>query len=163
MRGWQANIKRTCAQPVILGLCPKLKYPPLCGGIFICRSTNRADFSVRTLSRCRPTRWGLTEFAVYGEKDEIIFCRGVYVAKNTSQRTNVCASRMRCSALYLCENAVFAQLFYCPVMARMTSNSCPFRVFIMERPSSMSMAIISLLRSMTTLLVPPSARTRTAS
>ena len=36
MRGWQANSKRTCASPVILGLCPKLKYPPLCGGIIIC-------------------------------------------------------------------------------------------------------------------------------
>ena len=37
MRGWQANKKRTCALPVILGLCPKRKYPPLCGGIFIRR------------------------------------------------------------------------------------------------------------------------------
>ena len=36
MRGWQANKKRTCALPVVLGLCPKRKYPPLCGGIFIC-------------------------------------------------------------------------------------------------------------------------------
>ena len=27
--------KRTCASPVSLGLCPKLKYPPLCGGIII--------------------------------------------------------------------------------------------------------------------------------
>ena len=35
MHGWQANKKRTCALPVILGLCPKMKYPPLCGGIFI--------------------------------------------------------------------------------------------------------------------------------
>jgi len=35
LHGWQANQKRTCAQPVLLGLCPKLKYPPLCGGIFI--------------------------------------------------------------------------------------------------------------------------------
>ena len=35
MRGWQANKKRTCALPVVLGLCPKRKYPPLCGGIFI--------------------------------------------------------------------------------------------------------------------------------
>ena len=26
---------RTCALLVLLGLCPKLKYPPLCGGIFI--------------------------------------------------------------------------------------------------------------------------------
>ena len=26
---------RTCAPLVLLGLCPKLKYPPLCGGIFI--------------------------------------------------------------------------------------------------------------------------------
>ena len=32
MHGWQANKKRTCAQPVVLGLCPKLKSPPLCGG-----------------------------------------------------------------------------------------------------------------------------------
>ena len=31
----QANLKRTCAQPVVLGLCPKMKYPPLYGGIFI--------------------------------------------------------------------------------------------------------------------------------
>ena len=29
---------RTCAPLVLLGLCPKLKYPPLCGGIFICHS-----------------------------------------------------------------------------------------------------------------------------
>ena len=35
MHGWQANIQRTCAQPVLLGLCPKLKYPPFYGGIFI--------------------------------------------------------------------------------------------------------------------------------
>ena len=35
MHGWQANLKRTCAQPVVLGLRPKMKYPPLCGGIFI--------------------------------------------------------------------------------------------------------------------------------
>ena len=35
MHGWQANRKRTCAPPVVLGLCPKLKNPPLCGGIFI--------------------------------------------------------------------------------------------------------------------------------
>ncbi|WP_343256391.1 hypothetical protein, partial [Ligaoa zhengdingensis] len=34
-RGWQADKRRTCALPVVLGLCPKLKYPPLCGGIFI--------------------------------------------------------------------------------------------------------------------------------
>ena len=26
---------RTCAPLVLLGLCPKPKYPPLCGGIFI--------------------------------------------------------------------------------------------------------------------------------
>ena len=32
MRGWQANKKR----PAILGLCPKLKYPPFYGGIIIC-------------------------------------------------------------------------------------------------------------------------------
>ena len=35
MHGWQANLRRACAQPVVLGLRPKLKYPPLCGGIFI--------------------------------------------------------------------------------------------------------------------------------
>ena len=35
MLGWQANTQRTCAQPVVLGLCPKLKYPPFHGGIFI--------------------------------------------------------------------------------------------------------------------------------
>ena len=28
-------LKRTCASPVSLGLCPKRKYPPLNGGIFI--------------------------------------------------------------------------------------------------------------------------------
>ena len=27
---------RTCAPLVVLGLCPKLKYPQLCGGIIIC-------------------------------------------------------------------------------------------------------------------------------
>lgn len=38
MRGWQANIQRTCAQPVVLGLCPKtMKYPPLCGGYLLFR------------------------------------------------------------------------------------------------------------------------------
>ena len=26
---------RTCAPLALLGLCPKLKYPPLCGGMFI--------------------------------------------------------------------------------------------------------------------------------
>ena len=31
MRGWQANKKR----PAMLGLCPKLKYPPFYGGIII--------------------------------------------------------------------------------------------------------------------------------
>ena len=35
LHGWQANKKCTCAQPVLLGLCPKLKYPPFYGGIFI--------------------------------------------------------------------------------------------------------------------------------
>ena len=30
---------RTCAPLVLLGLCPKPKYPPLCGGIFIERGT----------------------------------------------------------------------------------------------------------------------------
>ena len=35
MQGWQANLKRIYAKPVVLGLCPKLKNPPLCGGIFI--------------------------------------------------------------------------------------------------------------------------------
>ena len=35
LHGWQANKKRTCAQPVVLGLCPKMKNPPLYGGIFI--------------------------------------------------------------------------------------------------------------------------------
>jgi len=35
LHGWQANKKRTCALPVILGLCPKMKNPPLHGGIFI--------------------------------------------------------------------------------------------------------------------------------
>ena len=35
MHGWQANLKRTGAQPVVLGLRPKMKYPPLCGGMFI--------------------------------------------------------------------------------------------------------------------------------
>jgi len=35
MHGWQANEKRTCAPPVLLGLCPKMKYHPLCGWIFI--------------------------------------------------------------------------------------------------------------------------------
>ena len=36
MHGWQANLKRTCAPPVLLGLCPKMKNHPLCGWIFIC-------------------------------------------------------------------------------------------------------------------------------
>ena len=35
LHGWQANLKRTCAQPVILGLCPKLKSLPFHGWIFI--------------------------------------------------------------------------------------------------------------------------------
>ena len=41
LHGWQANLKRTCAQPVVLGLCPKLKYPPFYGGIFIVRRKPR--------------------------------------------------------------------------------------------------------------------------
>ena len=41
MHGWQANPKRTCAQPVVLGLCPKLKYPPLYGGIFILNTAKK--------------------------------------------------------------------------------------------------------------------------
>ncbi|MBR3817265.1 MAG: hypothetical protein IKJ27_11140, partial [Clostridia bacterium] len=39
MRGWQANKRRTCALPVVLGLCPKRKNHPLCGWIFIERVT----------------------------------------------------------------------------------------------------------------------------
>jgi len=35
MRGWQANLKRTCAQPVVLGLRPKMKYPPFYGGYLL--------------------------------------------------------------------------------------------------------------------------------
>ena len=35
MRGWQANKRRTCAWPVVLGLYPKLKNHPLGGWIFI--------------------------------------------------------------------------------------------------------------------------------
>ncbi|MBR2640345.1 MAG: hypothetical protein IKL18_07735, partial [Oscillospiraceae bacterium] len=35
MHGWQANKKRTCARPVLLGLCPKMKNHPLRGWIFI--------------------------------------------------------------------------------------------------------------------------------
>ncbi len=35
MRGWQANERHTCVLPVVLGLCPKLKYPLLCRGIII--------------------------------------------------------------------------------------------------------------------------------
>ena len=37
MLGWQANRQRTCAQPVVLGLCPKLKYPPFSRGDFYCK------------------------------------------------------------------------------------------------------------------------------
>ena len=32
MRGWQANKKCIYAPPAILGLCPKLKYPPFSRG-----------------------------------------------------------------------------------------------------------------------------------
>ena len=32
LHGWQANKKCTCAQPVVLGLCPKMKYHPFYGG-----------------------------------------------------------------------------------------------------------------------------------
>ena len=35
MRGWQANKKRTCALPVVLGLCPKRKYPPRFAGGYL--------------------------------------------------------------------------------------------------------------------------------
>ena len=35
MRGWQANRRRTCAWPVVLGLYPKMKNHPLGGWIFI--------------------------------------------------------------------------------------------------------------------------------
>ena len=45
MHGWQANTQRTCAPPVVLGLCPKLKYHPLCGWIFIV-SRKRGDEAV---------------------------------------------------------------------------------------------------------------------
>ncbi len=38
MRGWQANERHTCVLPVVLGLCPKLKYPLLCRGIIIYRT-----------------------------------------------------------------------------------------------------------------------------
>ena len=40
MHGWQANLKRTCASPVLLGFYPKLKYPPFDGGIFIVGGTD---------------------------------------------------------------------------------------------------------------------------
>lgn len=35
MHGCQANKRATCGLPVVLGLCPKMKYHPLCGWIFI--------------------------------------------------------------------------------------------------------------------------------
>ena len=36
MHGWQANLRRACAQPVVLGLRPKLKYPPAVRGDIYC-------------------------------------------------------------------------------------------------------------------------------
>ncbi len=46
MRGWQANERHTCVLPVVLGLCPKLKYPLLCRGIII----GIAGYRIRSLS-----------------------------------------------------------------------------------------------------------------
>ena len=46
MRGWQANERHTCVLPVVLGLCPKLKYPLLCRGIIISIQYGKA--SVKT-------------------------------------------------------------------------------------------------------------------
>ncbi len=43
MRGWQANERHTCVLPVVLGLCPKLKYPLLCRGIIICFEQDETD------------------------------------------------------------------------------------------------------------------------
>ena len=45
MNGWHANTQRTCAQPVVLGLRPKLKYHPYAGGYFLYRET-RATVSL---------------------------------------------------------------------------------------------------------------------
>ena len=35
MHSCQANKRATCGLPIVLGLCPKRKYHPLCGWIFI--------------------------------------------------------------------------------------------------------------------------------
>jgi len=42
--------RRTCAQPVLLGLCPKLKYPPRCAGgslfdmlLFLCGLSSEVE------------------------------------------------------------------------------------------------------------------------
>ncbi len=52
--GWQFNTRRTCAQPVLLGLCPKLKYPPLYGGIFIYFNFQIANGIANGRSPCFP-------------------------------------------------------------------------------------------------------------
>ena len=40
MHGCQANKEATCGLPAVLGLCPKRKYHPLCGWIFIMFKNN---------------------------------------------------------------------------------------------------------------------------
>ena len=35
MHGWQANLKRTCASPVVIRAMPENEIPPVYGGIFI--------------------------------------------------------------------------------------------------------------------------------
>ena len=54
MRGWQANKKRTCALPVVLGLCPKRKYPRFAGGYLFMPGTQDSTESFPQSEELRP-------------------------------------------------------------------------------------------------------------
>ena len=47
MRGWQANIKRTRAPPVLYRVMPENEIPPLCGGITIVKLVNSERKALR--------------------------------------------------------------------------------------------------------------------
>jgi len=55
LHGWQANKKRTCAQPVVLGLCPKLKYHRYGGWIFFLPEP-KAQRSAQRMAQAHKTK-----------------------------------------------------------------------------------------------------------